>query len=66
MYHSQLSGGYSVEDIDVNSVCLAVDEEGNPIANKKFEITMPDGSTRSGKLDKDGFARVECGDRFWY
>ena len=36
-----------------------VDEEGKPLANEKYVMTLPDGFTRSGTLDKDGKVRVE-------
>ncbi len=35
------------------------DEEGNPIPNEAYEIKLPDGKILSGRLDKEGKARVE-------
>lgn len=35
------------------------DEEGNPLANEKYEITLPDGTTRTGELDDQGTMRLE-------
>lgn len=36
-----------------------VDDEGNPVAGEKYFVTLPDGSSVSGRLDGDGFARLE-------
>lgn len=36
-----------------------VDEAGDPVPNERFEITLPDGSKASGRLDADGLARLE-------
>ncbi|UCG61924.1 MAG: hypothetical protein JSV52_01135 [Candidatus Zixiibacteriota bacterium] len=32
---------------------------GEPMANRDYIIKLPDGTEKKGKLDKDGFARVE-------
>ena len=36
-----------------------VDTEGHPAANLVYWVRLPDGSEREGKLDKDGFTRLE-------
>jgi type VI secretion system secreted protein VgrG len=36
-----------------------VDDDGKPVANERYEITLPDKSVKSGTLDDKGFARVE-------
>ncbi len=36
-----------------------VDAQGNPRANEAYEVTLPDGSIRSGRLDDGGNARIE-------
>jgi hypothetical protein len=35
------------------------DEDGNPIRSKKYTLTLEDGTTRSGRLDKNGRGRVD-------
>ncbi len=41
-------------------VCLKlVDGQGNPIGEKDYQVTLPDGETRSGKLDRNGRARLD-------
>jgi uncharacterized protein involved in type VI secretion and phage assembly len=37
-----------------------IDEQGNPVPGKRYEITLPDGKTvAKGTLDNEGWARVE-------
>jgi hypothetical protein len=36
-----------------------LDVQGNPRPNEAYEVTLPDGSTRSGTLDDQGGARLE-------
>ena len=36
-----------------------VDEADQPVARQRFEITLPDGSTRTGQTDAEGVGRVE-------
>jgi hypothetical protein len=36
-----------------------VDEDGAPVPNVRFEVVLPDGSERRGRLDRDGFARLD-------
>jgi len=36
-----------------------VDEDGAPVPGEKYEITLPDGSVKTGTLDAVGIARVE-------
>src|SRR5262249_11038688 len=36
-----------------------VNEAGDPVPGERYRITAPDGKTRSGTLDHDGFARIE-------
>ena len=36
-----------------------VDDEGNPRAGERYFIELPDGSTKSGRLNSEGRARVE-------
>ena len=35
------------------------DQEGNPVKEAEFEIQLPDGQKKSGKLDDSGYAKVE-------
>ncbi len=35
------------------------DADGNPLANERYVIIMPDGTEREGELDSDGRARIE-------
>jgi hypothetical protein len=35
------------------------DEEGNPVANEKFTLYLPDGSVKKGRLDENGEAQIE-------
>ena len=34
-------------------------EDGKPIPNEKYKMTLPDGSEKEGTLDQNGWARVE-------
>ncbi len=36
-----------------------VDDEGNPVPGELYVVELPDGSTVSGRLDGNGFARLE-------
>nr|MBN2276486.1 hypothetical protein [candidate division Zixibacteria bacterium] len=36
-----------------------IDDEGYPIPDKEYELTLPDGTTREGKLDEEGRVRIE-------
>lgn len=36
-----------------------VDREGSPVAYARYELELADGSTRDGRLDAMGFARIE-------
>ena len=38
---------------------LLVDEEDQPVAGQRFEITLPDGSIRVGQTDAQGLGRVD-------
>jgi hypothetical protein len=35
------------------------DEEGKPVPHARYLVTLPDGSTREGTLNKNGYARVD-------
>jgi|WetSurMetagenome_2_1015567.scaffolds.fasta_scaffold188237_1 uncharacterized Zn-binding protein involved in type VI secretion len=35
------------------------DEEGNTIGGAEYEVSLPDGQVRKGKLDQNGYAKVE-------
>jgi hypothetical protein len=35
------------------------DEQGNPVANEKFTLYLPDGSVKKGRLDENGEANIE-------
>ena len=35
------------------------DENGNPVAGESYELKLPDGRVRTGKLDGKGVVRVE-------
>ena len=36
-----------------------VDDEGNPVADEAWFVELPDGSTKSGRTDAKGFARID-------
>ena len=36
-----------------------VDEDGDPVAGEDYRITLPSGDVRTGKLDKDGKAKLD-------
>jgi hypothetical protein len=36
-----------------------MDQDGKPIPSEKYEVILPDGSKKNGKLDADGRARIE-------
>jgi hypothetical protein len=36
-----------------------VGEDDKPIPNEKYKVKLPDGSEKEGKLDENGWARVE-------
>jgi hypothetical protein len=36
-----------------------VDDHGNAVANQRYQLTLPDGTTRDGELDNDGRVRLE-------
>jgi hypothetical protein len=36
-----------------------VDDRDQAVADARYEVTAPDGSQRSGRLDGQGFARLE-------
>ncbi|MEZ5428578.1 MAG: hypothetical protein R2747_20195 [Pyrinomonadaceae bacterium] len=36
-----------------------VGEDGRPVPDEKYRVVMPDGSLKEGKLDQNGWARVE-------
>lgn len=55
---SQLRGPKEKEVLDWIEIQL-LDEASKPIANQAYRIKLPDGSIRSGKLDKQGLARVD-------
>ncbi len=35
------------------------DAEGRPVPHARYRVTLPDGSTREGLLNKNGYARVD-------
>jgi uncharacterized Zn-binding protein involved in type VI secretion len=35
------------------------DQDGNPLANQEYELHLPDGSIQKGKLDGNGYKKVE-------
>jgi hypothetical protein len=35
------------------------DEEGNPVPNAAYFVELPDGSTKSGRTDASGYARID-------
>lgn len=38
---------------------LLTDERRDPVANERYRITLPDGTTRTGRTDRNGLARLE-------
>jgi hypothetical protein len=36
-----------------------VDDEGKPVANERWFVELPDGSTKSGSTDANGYARID-------
>ncbi|HEU4436934.1 MAG TPA: hypothetical protein VFR89_06695 [candidate division Zixibacteria bacterium] len=61
---SSSSGGSSGEsekkkDEEITWVALELkNKDGKPVPNESYEVKLADGSVRSGKLDKDGKARL--------
>lgn len=35
------------------------DDEGKPVANESYFVELPDGSTKSGRTDASGYARID-------
>ncbi|HEX6084608.1 MAG TPA: carboxypeptidase-like regulatory domain-containing protein [Thermoanaerobaculia bacterium] len=35
------------------------DDEGKPVANESYFVELPDGSTKSGRTDANGYARID-------
>jgi hypothetical protein len=38
---------------------VLVDEQGRPIPRERYRVVLPDGRSRTGQLDDQGFARLE-------
>ena len=38
---------------------VLTNEEGNPVANEKYELYLPDGSVKKGRLGENGEAQIE-------
>ena len=38
---------------------VLLDQDGRPVGREPYQLTLPDGATRSGNLDDNGFVRVE-------
>ncbi len=38
---------------------VLLDQDGRPVPREPYQLTLPDGATRSGNLDDNGFVRVE-------
>lgn len=38
---------------------VLVDQDGSPVANEKYHITLPDGSIQEGTLDQNGAVRFD-------
>ncbi|HXF49144.1 MAG TPA: carboxypeptidase-like regulatory domain-containing protein [Verrucomicrobiae bacterium] len=58
---SAASGGESEKkkDEEITWVALELkDKDGKPVPNESYEVKLADGSVRTGKLDKDGKARL--------
>ncbi len=54
----ELIGVRAPEDKDWIEIVLE-DHDGTPVANERYRIRLPDGDTRQGQLDANGFARVD-------
>ncbi len=55
------SGESSEEEKEEETTWVEIklkDKKGNPVPNKSYEVKLADGSIRSGKLDKEGKARI--------
>jgi type VI secretion system secreted protein VgrG len=50
--------GAAVEEKTFIAIQL-VDEDGNPVAGERYQITLPDGDMRRGTLDREGKARID-------
>jgi hypothetical protein len=58
---SAASGGESEKKKDEEITWVEIelkDKKGNPVAGESYEVKLADGSVRSGKLDKEGKARL--------
>jgi hypothetical protein len=38
---------------------VLLDADSRPVAGEAFEITLPDGQVRTGRLDQNGFSRID-------
>lgn len=38
---------------------VLVDDKERPVANERFAVKVPDGTTRTGRLDERGFVRID-------
>ena len=48
------------EDGKLHYVAIELqDKEGNPVPGEAYEVKLPDGSTRRGRLDDEGKARID-------
>lgn len=63
--HKPGGGGGSEDDEDEEDTKTSwieiemVDEEDQPVAGMKYEVTLPDDTVAKGTLDQNGFARIE-------
>ena len=58
---SSSSGGESKNKKEEEKTWVEIalkDKKGNPVPGESYEVKLTDGSVRSGKLDKDGKARL--------
>jgi hypothetical protein len=57
MTPSQLAGRHTEEELHWIAIEL-LDEDDQPVPEEPYEIELPDGSTRTGRLDREGRASV--------
>jgi uncharacterized protein (DUF2345 family) len=42
-------------------VAQLVDDDGSPLANHDYKLTLPDGTVKTGQTDAQGYIRVQIG-----
>lgn len=53
------AGGFSPDEQPAPTRIELVDQEGNPLAHRRYKLHLADGSTRAGILDRNGVAVID-------